>query len=63
MTIKEMYEEAVKNGWENLQVKVLQPSSTDYYGNRIAPSVMDGSLVHRDKDFWQGVDEEFLAII
>lgn len=63
MTIKEIYEEAVKNGWENLQVKVLHPSEMDYYGNRKIPSVSNGCLVHRDKDFWQGVNEEFLAII
>ena len=58
-----MYEEAVKNGWEDMQVMVFHPSSMDYYGNRTAPSVEKGCLVHRDKDFWEGITEDFLAII
>lgn len=63
MTIKELYEEAKEKGWEDLQVMVLEPSSADYYGNRTFPKVTKGTLIRRDKTFWPGIDEDFLAII
>ena len=63
MTIKELYEQAKENNWENLQVMVLLPSERDCYGDKLYPRVVEGSLVHRNKDFWPTVNEEFLAII
>lgn len=64
MTIKELYNEAKKNGWENLPVKVLRPGEKDCYGNyKSLSTIKDGELVHRDKDFWEGVPYEFLAVL
>ena len=63
MTIKELYEEAKKKGWEDLQVMVLEPGTKDYYGNSSFPRVTKGTLIFRDRDFWPGIKEDFLAII
>lgn len=63
MTIKELYEQAKENNWEDLQVMVLYPGKGDCYGGRSLPKAMKGRLVHRDKDFWPTINEEFLSII
>ena len=63
MTLKEIYEAACEKNLENLQVLVLRPGEADYYGNKSLPKVVPGQLIYRDKDFWPGIDEDFLTII
>ena len=63
MTIEKLYEQAKENGWEDLQVMVLHPGEVDAYGNKSFPTVSPGRLVHRNKDFWPTINEEFLVIL